>query len=174
MAWQAATDRAERTDRTGLDDVPRGPDERIVVGFDGSGPAWDALRWAADEAGRRRATLEVVSCLPGGELAAWVRSQVDEATRVARHRGSQIHVRTAVAPGTPGRVLVDRAQGASLLVLGRHDPSRLAVKAAAQQESLSAYCVSHAPCPVMVVESAARPEHPVEGADGERYRPGSR
>ena len=34
--------------------------ERIVVGFDGSESAQEALRWAIDEARRRDATVKVV------------------------------------------------------------------------------------------------------------------
>ena len=32
----------------------------VVVGVDGSAPAHDALRWAADEAGRRGRPLRIV------------------------------------------------------------------------------------------------------------------
>jgi nucleotide-binding universal stress UspA family protein len=139
--------------------------DRIVVGFDGSRFGWEALRWAADEAGRRRASLEIVLCTPGvpemsvhgGPAIASAQDVVDEATQVASRRGWQIQVHASVASGSPGDALVDRARGAALLVLGEHDPVPVAPPG---RESLSDYCRSHASCPVMVVTSVSQPAHP--------------
>jgi nucleotide-binding universal stress UspA family protein len=124
-------------------------DERIVVGFDGSPHAWGALRWAADEAGRRRADLEVVSCPPTpGVPDGSEEKLVDDAARVAEERGWRIHVSGVVEGGSPGDVLIDRSQGAAMLVLG-----------ASTEGELSEYCETHAACAVTVATSASQPDH---------------
>jgi nucleotide-binding universal stress UspA family protein len=144
-------------------------DGDVVVGFDGSPSAWEALRWAADDAGTRRAALEVVCCVadtsaPTAATAATAgtnlvaaRQQLDEAAWVAGIRGLQIRVHASLAEGRPGDVLVDRSRGAAELVLGRHDPGPIPVPG---RESLSAYCRTNAVCPVTVVDSTSQPGHP--------------
>ena len=136
------------------DPAPR--DERIVVGFDGSPQAWGAVRWAADEAGHRRASLDVVSCTAGDPDGS-EEKLVDDAARIAENRGWRIHVSGAAVGGSPGDVLVDRSRGAAMLVLGPHDPSTVASEA--KGESLSEYCETHADCAVTVAESASQPDH---------------
>ncbi|MDQ1393447.1 MAG: hypothetical protein QOF30_2424 [Acidimicrobiaceae bacterium] len=142
-------------------------DGPVVVGFDGSPSAWQALRWAADDAGGRRAELEVVCCVDDSSPAAAItapvgadpistRQQLDEAARVAGLRGAQIRVHASLAEGRPGDVLVDRSQRAVELVLGHHDPGSAP---APDEESLSAYCRTNAVCPVTVVDSTSQPDH---------------
>ena len=140
-------------------------DGHVVVGFDGSPGAWEALRWAADDAGGRRAALDIVcsvadpSATPATTVASFLSAcqQLDEAAWVAGHRGLQIRVHSSLAEGSPGDVLVDRARGAARLVLGRHDPGPLP---APGRESLSAYCRTNAACPVTEVDSVSQPDHP--------------
>jgi nucleotide-binding universal stress UspA family protein len=134
-----------------LEDRSESAGDGIVVGFDGSQSAWSAVRWAADEAGRCRAHLEVVSCM--GDAT---RAVVDEAERVALRRGWQIHVNVVLVPGHPGDALVERSQRARMLVIGRHDPGAVI---SGGEESLSSYCRSHAACPVTVVTSTSQPVH---------------
>jgi len=138
------------------DNAPR--DERIVVGFDGSPPAWSAVRWAADEAGHRRATLEVVSCTPGDPDGS-EEKLIDDVARVAEERGWRIHVSGVLVGGSPADVLVDRSQGAAMLVVGSHDPSAVTSEDAEAEGSLSEYCQAHAACAVTVATSSSQPDH---------------
>ncbi|MDQ1365263.1 MAG: hypothetical protein QOE57_1305 [Acidimicrobiaceae bacterium] len=143
-------------------------DGHVVVGFDGSPAAWEALRWAADDAGGRRAALDIVcsvadpsampaTAVPGAARFISARQQLDEAAWVAGHRGLQIRVHSSLAEGSPGDVLVDRARGAAELVLGRHDPGPIPPPG---RESLSDYCRTNAACPVTEVDSVSQPDHP--------------
>ena len=137
----------------------------IVVGVDGSKPSIAALRWALDEATRRGSTVHAVIAwqpeprigpdpivgipyqpeaeirkMYAGELAA----AVTEA--VTGHADQPIH--EEVIRGWAPEVLVERARGARLLVLGSHGRTWLVEKLLG---SVSAYCVRHAPCPVVVI-----------------------
>jgi nucleotide-binding universal stress UspA family protein len=143
----------------------------VVVGFDGSRGAEQAVRWAADEASLRHAELEVVSCWstpPAVTPAAVVmsaevsnllesgaRRTVDNGARIARLRGHQIAVRRVVVEGPAGPSLVERSTGGTLLVVGRRGRSPAAELLLG---STSAYCVHHSRCPVAVVPTAVRHE----------------
>ena len=136
---------------------------RIVVGVDGSPAAAAALRWALDEAGLRRATLEVVHTwvfpaideLPGGAVDQLVSDLQRCATDVLDHvvdgiagANPDVEVVRRVLEGSPGRVLTEIAAGADLLVVGsrgRGGFAGLLLGSVAQQ------CVHHARCPVVVV-----------------------
>jgi nucleotide-binding universal stress UspA family protein len=148
---------------------------RVVVGFDGSPNAEEALRWATEEAPLRRADLEVVSCWPmpltitpaakvmSGDVANLLESSArraaDDGVRLARLRGYQITVRPVVVRGQPGPSLVERADGTALLVVGRRGRGR---GAELLLGSTSAYCLHHARCPIAVVPSSA--QHGQHGA----------
>jgi nucleotide-binding universal stress UspA family protein len=140
---------------------------RVVVGFDGSPGAEQALLWAADEAALRHADLEVVYCWArppaitpaaaamsvevSGLLEASARRRVDDGARVARLRRHEVAVRPVVIEGPTGPSLVERGQGAGLLVVGRRGRS---APAELLLGSTSAYCLHHAQCPVVVLPSA--------------------
>jgi nucleotide-binding universal stress UspA family protein len=148
---------------------PSSAQARVVVGFDGSPAAEPALRWAADEAALRRADLEVVSCWsapPAVTPAAVVmsaevsnlletsaRRAADTGVRITRLRGHDITVRPVIVQGPAGASLVEDAEGAELLVVGRRGLSR---GAELLLGSTSAYCLHHARCPVAVVPSTAQ------------------
>jgi len=63
-------------------------------------------------------------------------------------------VETSVAEGSPGRALVEAAKGAELLVVGSRGRGGFA---GALFGSVSLHCVSHAPCPVVVVRGKTKP-----------------
>ena len=146
---------------------------RIVVGVDESPASLAALRWAAREAGLRATRLQVVCAW---ERARWrvapyasrphhlAGRDEDRATASARLEGA---VRTTLGPapavpvtvevteGLATQVLLDRAAGAELLVLGGvASTGRDAIGPVARD------CLRHPPCPIVVV-SWERAEIPV-------------
>jgi nucleotide-binding universal stress UspA family protein len=143
--------------------------ELIVVGFDGSPHAAAAARWALDEARRRRADVELVSCFhqpyvaeAGGLAGAYVTSEelIDESKAVvtsaleglhnersaAEAAGSEIEIR--LLDGPPGPTLVSESKGAAMLVVGRRGHGALARLLLG---SVSRYAAIHALCPVVVI-----------------------
>jgi nucleotide-binding universal stress UspA family protein len=118
--------------------VPHRP-ERVIVGFDGSDAAADALRWALDEADRLGAPVRVVHAweYPYGPLAGdvpmgavdFATAQVKDLTRVdaacvldagvelARERANA-DVEGVLVEGTPASALLSFVQDGDLLVIG--------------------------------------------------------
>jgi nucleotide-binding universal stress UspA family protein len=148
--------------------------ERIVVGIDGSPASSAALRWAADEAIRRDGRLEAViawrpsvaSGPPAGRPPASARSLAEREedaevlleSALAQLGGVQqgrVEVERKVMRGSPHRVLVEAADGASMLVIGGRS-GKLAGKL---PWSTGQHVVHEAHCPVVVV--------PVNGAPGQ-------
>lgn len=134
---------------------------RVVVGVDGSRTSRDALRWAAVEARARDADLDVVhgwrrSVLPAspwigmypdlGDLESAGREILDDVLADPALDGLRVHAH--LAHGTAGRALVERAEGAGLVVVGSRGLGRLS---GALLGSVSRQVVHHAPCPVAVL-----------------------
>jgi nucleotide-binding universal stress UspA family protein len=139
---------------------------RIVVGVDGSDESRDALRFAAEEAVRRGARLVVVWAFPWpesrpaargvagphtpeqvtAELESRARRMVD---RVPGARPPAVDVVALI--GSPGRVLVEQADGAELLVVGHRGRGAVA---SAVLGSVALHCALHAPGAVAVVRPA--------------------
>ncbi|UYQ63369.1 universal stress protein [Streptomyces peucetius] len=135
---------------------------RIVVGVDGSEPSIRALRWAVRQAGLTGDSLEavisweypaagwttLVAATPADfdpqKLAAQVLDETleqtlgDEAAAVTR----------TVLIGNPAQALMDRSEGASLLVVGDRGYSGFK---ATLLGSVGLHLTQHAPCPVVVV-----------------------
>jgi nucleotide-binding universal stress UspA family protein len=134
---------------------------RVVVGVDGSARSLAALRWAATEAKARDAELEVVHAwhLPAvtagpwvtvaprpDELAGWAhdvlnRALADPSLVGVRATGHTTH-------GGAAGVLLDRAKGAGLVVVGSRGHGAVAGWLLG---SVSRQLVHHAPCPVIVI-----------------------
>ena len=146
---------------------------RIVVGIDGTEHAAAALRWAAEEAALRSATLVAVhawSFVPvttpadsGLVPMAWTDSmEVLDASRAAAERTAADQVREVlgegndvvlqVVEGGPADVLVAAAADADLLVVGNQGRGNLA---SALLGSTSAEVADAAPCPVVIVRKPA-------------------
>jgi nucleotide-binding universal stress UspA family protein len=135
---------------------------KIVVGTDASPPSTEALRWAAHEARRRDAELEVVLAyhwrLPGAALTAspdvieqvkeLTAAVVDAAVAEAQDAEPDIRVSGRAVHGDPGPVLVQAAEDAGLLVVGNRGGGGFASLLAG---SVSVHVATHAPCPVAVV-----------------------
>jgi nucleotide-binding universal stress UspA family protein len=141
----------------------------IVVGVSGSRGSAAALRWAADEARRRDARLQVVLCWtaeprayyaprrsPDGnggqeyarQLAARVRNALDGDVP----RG----LTTAVVEGTAERALIEASTGADLLVLGATSAGQAGLAVGPVIRS----CLSRAGCPVVVVRPVEHVRRP--------------
>src|SRR5271157_4397691 len=107
--------------------VPVSPERRVVVGVDGSQGADTALIWAAAEAKRRDALLEVVFVYGRAPLADGERDgefddeaqrAVDRATRTVTVLEPSLVVKAEAREGNPAKVLVEASAHADLLVVG--------------------------------------------------------
>ncbi|MER6189057.1 universal stress protein [Streptomyces cyaneofuscatus] len=136
---------------------------RIVVGVDGSDPSIKALHWAVRQAELTGDTVEAVnsweypatswaSMMPGlpedFDPQALALVSLNEALEEALGAAGAAAVSKIVVIGNPAQSLLDRAQGASLLVVGARGRSALK---ATLLGSVSLHVTQHAPCPVTVV-----------------------
>jgi nucleotide-binding universal stress UspA family protein len=139
------------------------PFGRIVVGVDGSDEARAALAWALDEAAMRDSPLEVLHASRDETRALELIS--DDVAAVGPAAGLVPVVRSAVI-GSPAGALVDRSEGAALVVVGRSGRgSHPFLGTVADQVA------HHARCPVAVVPPSSQPLPPrvvvgVDGSDG--------
>ncbi|MGZ4626384.1 MAG: universal stress protein, partial [Kineosporiaceae bacterium] len=159
----------------------------VVVGFDGSEHASQALVWAATEAIRYGGRLAVVGVVdyagvglrgPASMAHLWLDGARDraaalscEGAQLARAVSPDLHVEVVARIGAPAGVLVEVAQEAELLVLGTRGRSPLADAALG---SVVETVTAHAHCPVVVVGCMVK-GHPalrnpvivgVDGSDG--------
>ncbi|MFS8102545.1 universal stress protein [Lentzea alba] len=138
----------------------------IVVGVDGSPVSMAALRWAVDEAVLRDCDVAAISAwhrdkglvsgpmsaemavqLSDGHMKSLGQKVLDEAMYDIGNVG--VRIRPVLAEGDPRGVLVDASAEADLLVVGNHGHG---VVAEALLGSVSAHCLHHAACPVVVVK----------------------
>ena len=141
--------------------------QRILAGFSGSPASLTALRWAIDEAGLRRADLQVVRVWDPARHAApyasagqrpacdeqetAVRAGLAAAMRAVFGLAVPDGVSAEVAEGRPERVLVARSATADLLVIGEAMPPLSVGQSAGP---VVRACLAHASCPVVIVGSA--------------------
>ena len=142
-----------------------------MVGIDGSRHASAALRWAAEEAALRSATLEAVHAWsfvpvttpsdPSLVPMPWTEGvEALEAMRAAAERTAADQVRVVlgdqhdaivtVTEGAASDVLRTAAANADLLVVGNQGRGNLA---SALLGSTSAELADSAPCPVVIVRA---------------------
>ena len=140
---------------------------RIVVGIDGSSHSLAALRWACDEARLRHDSLELVAAwsipsatfdIASSDVVEALQGAAEEAIQMGRDEiakcGPDLKVRSEVFQGQPARVLVERAQGADLLVLGSRglgDFKSLLLGSVSQE------CSHHSPVPLVIVRNEDHP-----------------
>ncbi|SER00998.1 Nucleotide-binding universal stress protein, UspA family [Lentzea xinjiangensis] len=120
---------------------------RIVVGIDKSPAARAALSWAVREARRTTTSVLAVSvCRLGFEAAHKedLRAALDSLGSAAD--GVEVELRTP--HGVPGPVLVELSEHAPCLVVGGTGHHKRDVVVFS---SVTAYCLRHALCPVVVV-----------------------
>lgn len=155
---------------------------KIIVGHDGTEPSTQAVRWAADEAAARGATLVIRSCvaipIAGEAISGWVATEAmtvmveasDQqlaglrTTLAATHPGLGVETETSLCP--VGAALLEDLEPDDLVVVGS---SHHAGAAAFWLGSTPRHLVHTSPCPVVVVRgpaSSPRPERVVVGIDG--------
>jgi nucleotide-binding universal stress UspA family protein len=139
---------------------------RIVVGIDGTAASLLAVRWAAQEALLRQASLHLVhvsrryprapySGLPserdGPDPAAQLATAECEAGRVL----PPDRLSSELVAGSPDEVLIDRSADAELLVLGTaYTATHSAGEAPLTVGSTTRACLHAAACPVVVVSTS--------------------
>ncbi|MEV0283527.1 universal stress protein [Kribbella sp. NPDC050820] len=156
----------------------------IVVGYDGSPPSLDALRWATTVAARELAPLKIVEAF---ELVVYSRPSPGqvvplEALRTAREKGLSalaegirlqqpgLVVETVLAGGPAAEAVLAEAEQARLIVLGSRG---LGGWSGLLVGSVAVQVTTHAQCPVVVIPPDLRPhahEGPtvVVGVDGSK------
>ncbi len=133
---------------------------RIVVGVDGSDPSLDALRQAAKYAPLLGASIEAVTTwsypVSVGPYAMGDGPTFEDLAKetlehsIADAYGADVpsNLSSLVAFGHPAQVLIERSEGAELLVLGSRGRGGFA---GLLLGSVSSECASHAKCPVLIV-----------------------
>jgi nucleotide-binding universal stress UspA family protein len=126
-----------------------------VVGIDGSEGSTRALEWAAAEAARTGAMLEVHTAYgPGGVLTTpatterTMRRLVDQSLARVQEVAPKVHAVGVTHEGSPVSALIDASQGADLLVVGSRGRGGFA---GLLLGSVSQQCALHAHCPVVIV-----------------------
>jgi nucleotide-binding universal stress UspA family protein len=163
--------------RAAEETVVSGTRKPIVVGVDGSDGARGALTWALTEAAHRGAAVEVVSVFPvdfywidpylldsrridairsetENRLSAMIDHVRQDPAVAAVPGAATVDVRVVVVGGAPAAHLVQRSDGAALLVVGSR--GRGAVRSAVAG-SVALHCAAHARCPVVVVPQGTAP-----------------
>jgi nucleotide-binding universal stress UspA family protein len=132
----------------------------VVVGTDGSNESLRAVEWAAAEAARRSAPLQIVSVMA---VPAHVSASADSPMTLDDLMGSVYHqsltaaaewaatvapgvaITTQLLTGSPGRLLAEVAEAASLLVVGAYGFGGYAQPGTGPETSLSASGTSTTP-----------------------------
>jgi nucleotide-binding universal stress UspA family protein len=136
----------------------------IVVGVDGSDSSIRALGWAAGQAKLTGASLTVVTTWEFPPTFGWsppypsdfdpnrdARAALQKNVDAVLGPDPDLAVELEVVEGHPAFVLTDKAAGAELLVVGSRGHGAFAGMLLG---SVSEYCASHAPCPVVIVRDA--------------------
>lgn len=159
--------------------------EKIVVGYNGSDSATEAVMWAANEATVRHVPLRVVSCfeLPVGVADAslgWgvgtsykairdaAAADVDEISSAVKADHPTLTFTADMAPGPAATALLEGVTPGDLVVVGSSSHHGLS---AFWLGTTSRQLVHNSPCPVAVIRgdaSRGSPDRIVVGVDGSR------
>ena len=151
---------------------------RLVVGVDNSAESVAALRWACREAALRGAEVHAVHvreelCHSVASYAVPVAAGshevcVEDLVRSVRDdQAPAAGVRVEVVDGLAARVLLDRCEGADMLVLGTSSDAPGALRSAGP---VIRACLRRASCPVVVISAAQAPAPRREAAAGARVK----
>lgn len=134
---------------------------RIVVGVDGSPSSVAAVEWAVNQAHITSSTVEALTTwewpttygfplmLPDGyDPSADARRILDDTLEPVRAAHPTVHIQPIVKEGHPGPALVEASRGADLLVVGTRGHAEFTGMLIG---SVSAHCVAHSLCPVLVL-----------------------
>ncbi|WP_205323792.1 universal stress protein [Glycomyces sp. YM15] len=135
--------------------------KRIVVGVDGSAPSKEALAWAMEHAEESGSSVLAVLAwhipanygtaamvLPAAEFADEARRELEKITDESAAERPGVRLERRVVEGHPGKVLLDLAEDADLLVVGSRGHGGFV---GALIGSVSQYCATHARCPVVII-----------------------
>jgi nucleotide-binding universal stress UspA family protein len=130
---------------------------RIVVGVDGSEGAKKALAWAVEEARLRNSTIEAVRAWTAGEfgtaqdIASFALKNLEEDVAEVLGSASDVAVTAKVDQGSAGKVLIDHARDADMLVVGSRGRGGFT---GLLLGSVSHQVAAHSGAPVVVVVKA--------------------
>ena len=131
------------------------PLHRVIVGIDGSDGGTRALEWAAAEADRSGAVLEVHTAYGPGyvfitpsEVHWSMQRLVDDAVAHVAITAPGVVVKGVIHEGAPAKALIEASRGADLLVVGSRG---LGGFSGLLLGSISQECSLHAHCPVVIV-----------------------
>ncbi|HKS48524.1 MAG TPA: universal stress protein [Amycolatopsis sp.] len=156
-----------------------GVEGAIVVGVDGSEESERAVRWAATEAGLRKAHLHLVHgfapqleyegtglAMPQEVIASLVhaaRDILDQRAATARQVAGDVPVTTETAQNLPVPLLLELSRRARMIVLGSSGSGGFT---GMRIGSTASAVAAHARCPVVVVRGTAGEGPVVVGVDG--------
>jgi nucleotide-binding universal stress UspA family protein len=151
----------------------------LLVGFDGSWPSLDAVRWAAAEADARGTPLTVCYVTddrvrapiavplhgkPATEVEGQAQKLVDSAVAAVHRTAPNVAVTAVVRHGAPVRELVRLAAEAELVVVGHRGFGGFAELLLG---SVGRQVAAHVAAPAVIVRPATKPDGPVLiGLDG--------
>jgi nucleotide-binding universal stress UspA family protein len=124
------------------------PNGTVVVGIDGSPASRAAVEWARSAARTSGSHLQLVAVYEGETPQPHVQRAVQE----ARAGKSADECEVVVTHGDPVEVLLLQAEGAELLVVGRHGVGGMIHSALG---SVGDACARRASCPVVIVPPPA-------------------
>jgi nucleotide-binding universal stress UspA family protein len=151
---------------------------RVVVGVDFSAESAAALRWACREASLRGAQVHAVYAMeaPCHSVASYAavpaQDRPDDVSVDVMWRTVMpdavpgVEVLTEVVEGLAARVLLDRSEGADMLVLGTVGDTPGAMRSAGP---VIRACLRRAPCAVVVIAAEQDPLAREEAADHAAY-----
>lgn len=134
---------------------------RIVVGVDGSTSSVEALRLAVELAGTWSARVEAISVwqpyygtveLPGPIEDLEAKAEAALVDAMAAIEPGDVDVTPVVVDGDAAEVLIERSQGADMLVLGTRGRGGFT---GLLLGSVSQKCAHHATCPVLIARERA-------------------
>jgi len=146
------------------DEEEAGAVHRVVVGYDGSPSSVAVLQWAAADAERTGARLEVLMAWEWPVSYGWstatseydpgqdCETQLDRALEPVRRAHPDLPIQSVTIEGSPASLLAKASHGADLVAVGSRGHGEAA---GLLLGSVSEYVVIHARCPVLVYHQAS-------------------